>query len=228
MKKITNRAVPEIRAVLFDMDGLLIDSERLCQRALAEACGELGYAIEEGFGLQMLGLKPPEILRLFREAVPGFDARAYQEHSRRRMLELFRTELRAKPGVALLLDWLDEKGIPYVLASSSENDRVAFSLQCVGLSERFQKRVTGECSLPSKPAPDFFLAAAKMVETDPVHCLVLEDSANGVKAGRAAGAVVCMIPDLIPYSEQVAYACDFVGESLAEIPALIEEIASGK
>ena len=89
-----------------------------------------------------------------------------------------------------------------------------------GIREYFSALVSAS-SLPSKPAPDVFLRAAEKLHTPPESCLVLEDSVNGVKAGRAAGMTVCMIPDLIPFNEDLAPYCDHVLSDLAAVIPLV-------
>ena len=219
-----NASFPAVRAVLFDLDGLLVDSERIAQRNCLETCRALGYRVDETVTRRMLGCKRDECLHILKEAIPDFREEGYYEQSRARLWALFRAELKPMKGAIALLSWLREEGIPYALASSSAQERVRVELQSTGLSGLFDTVLTGDCVENSKPAPDVFLMAAAALHTPPENCLVLEDSVNGVRAGRACGAVVCMVPDLVPYSDALAEYCDFVLESLQDAPALIRAL----
>ena len=207
MQLLFRGALPRIRAVLFDMDGLLIDSERLAQRSCLQAGRELGYPIDESVTRRLLGCTHEECERIISEALPGVDVLDYFKRSKRMLDESFPKELKAKPGAVTFVSWLSRHGIPYALASSSTRERIVQSLS-----------ITGEDAAHSKPEPDLFLAAAARLGVSPRDCLVLEDSVNGIKAGRAAGSFVCMIPDIIPYSSSLAPWCDAVADSLEELP----------
>ena len=198
MQLLFRGALPRIRAVLFDMDGLLIDSERLAQRSCLQAGRELGYPIDESVTRRLLGCTHEECERIISEALPGVDVLDYFKRSKRMLDESFPKELKAKPGAVTFVSWLSRHGIPYALASSSTRERIVQSLSITGLAFLFPVCLTGEDAAHSKPEPDLFLAAAARLGVSPRDCLVLEDSVNGIKAGRAAGSFVCMIPDIIP------------------------------
>ena len=224
MRIHTDRTYPPLRAVLFDLDGLLINSEVLSQQNSLDVCREMGYAVDETMTRKMLGANAAECRRILREAVPDVDEEAYVVRVRERLFELFRKELRTMPGTEDLLAFLKEAGIPFALASSSSRERVQLSLSVTGLDRYFGTVLTGECAARSKPAPDLFLAAAAALHTPPPNCLVFEDSVNGVRAGRAAGCMVCMVSDIMPYTEALSDACDFLLPSLREAPELVREL----
>ncbi len=221
------RAYPPLRAVLFDLDGLLINSEVLSQRNCLDVCREMGYAVDESVTRRMLGANVAECRRILREAVPDVNEDAYAIRVRERLFELFRRELKAKPGAEGFLSFLTEKGIPFALATSSARERVELSLSVTGLDRFFGTVLTGECAARSKPAPDLFLAAAEALHAPPENSLVFEDSVNGVRAGHAAGCMVCMVPDIMPYTEALTEACDFLLQSLEEAPALVGRLMTG-
>ncbi|MBR1408974.1 MAG: HAD family phosphatase [Clostridia bacterium] len=218
MQLITRRPLPTIRAVLFDMDGLLVDSERLAQQSCLTAGREMGYPIDERVTRKLLGCTHAECARIISEAFPGIDTSQYFARSKRALEAAFRKDLQAKPGAAAFARRLSAQGIPYAIASSSSPDRIEESLALSGLASLFPVRLTGDDVKHSKPEPDLFLAAAERLGVSPADCLVLEDSVNGIKAGRAAESVVCMVPDLVPYSEALAPWCDAVASSLEELP----------
>ena len=219
-----DRVYPPLSAVLFDLDGLLINSEVLSQRNALEVCREMGYAVDETVTRKMLGANREECRRILREAVPDVDEEAYARRVRERLFALFRKELRPMPGACDFLAFLQERGIPFALATSSAKERVALSLSVTGLDRYFGTVLTGECAARSKPAPDLFLAAAEALRTPPRNCLVFEDSVNGVRAGHAAGCMVSMVPDIMPYTEALSDCCDFLLQSLLEAPALVRAL----
>ena len=128
-----------------------------------------------------------------------------------------------KKGAKELLDYLKAHGIPCAVASSSPKSMVEAYLGKLGVLGYFDSFVTGDLGLPSKPAPDMFLTAAKELHTAPQDCLVLEDSVNGIKAGRNAGMQVGMVPDVLPYKDELKPFCDHVLPDLAAVIPLLEK-----
>lgn len=206
-----------IRAVLFDMDGLLVDSERIGIRASVRAGRALGYPVDEALAMQMLGLTREGSAAKYRAAIPGMDVEAFHAAFVREMEdEIEREGIPCMPGARELLVWLEARGIPCVLATSTARALADRRMERAGIARFFPLRVTGDDVVRSKPDPEIFLKAAALAETDPGACLVLEDSVNGIRAGRASGAVVGMVPDLTPYSGACAPYCDEVFQSLFE------------
>ena len=210
------------RAVIFDMDGLLTDSERIGVSGI-QACGRLqGLDIPEAFILQTLGATSAHSGALYRANFPGIDVvRLFEDFRVYMHGKAERGEIPLKKGALALLDALDARGVPCAVASSSMRETVRLYLDKAGVLGRFAAVVTGGGRLPSKPAPDIFLEAARHLGVMPAHCLALEDSANGVRAGRAAGMRVGMVPDLIPFSPALAPYCDFVADDLSRVIPLL-------
>ncbi len=178
-----------IDLVIFDCDGVLIDSELISARMLVDELAARGVSIDLPYvKTNFLGRSYPVVLAQIRDEFgidlpPGFEA-GY----RSRLLDVFERELKIVPGVREVLRRL---GRPFCLATSSSATRLRKSLEIVGLVEDFGDRVTtaGEVDR-GKPAPDLFLLAASKMGTDAERCLVIEDSVNGVMAGLAAGMEV--------------------------------------
>lgn len=186
-------------AVLFDMDGLLLDSERVALAIMAQCAGELGLSWEPRVGLRMIGRNVIDANRVLREHY-GDDARldalpaAFRAHYDRHIDE---RAIPLKPGVAQLLDLLDAHDIPCAVATSTQRERATRKLDRSGILRRFDALVGGDDVERGKPAPDIYLAAARALAVEPARCLVLEDSNTGARAGLAAGMAVVMVPDLL-------------------------------
>ena len=187
-----------IRGILFDMDGLVLDSEILFTRFWREAANALGYPMtaEQSYGMRSLGkiLGQPYLESLFG---PGIDYTTLRE-KRIALMSAYVEEhgIAPKPGIYELLDYLEEQGIAAAIASSSPMDAIEKHLEAVNLKHRFQKLCSAHSIPNGKPAPDIYLLAAKELGLNPEACLALEDSPTGILAAYRAGCLPVMIPDL--------------------------------
>lgn len=175
--------------VIFDLDGVLVDSEPISARMTAAALTEAGIEISAADACErFLGVSTGSMLRAI-EAEHGRRLPAgFQEALRARVLMAFERELAPVAGVPALLDALS---LPRCVASSSHPDRIRRSLELVGLLDRLMPNLFSATMVDhGKPAPDLFLLAAARMATDPARCLVVEDSEVGVRAGKAAGMTV--------------------------------------
>jgi HAD superfamily hydrolase (TIGR01509 family) len=174
--------------IIFDCDGVLVDSELLSCRCLSEVLAEFGFALSEGQALELfLGRSTTAIEQHYRElgtAVPDGFLPRLKSH----VLCTFAGSLAPIPGVEAVVSGLTA---PFCVASSSDIDRVALSLDVTGLRQHFGERLyTAQMVRHGKPAPDLFLHAAAKMEKDPARTLVIEDSVSGVRAAKAAGMTV--------------------------------------
>lgn len=195
-----------VGALLFDMDGLLLDSERLALALLAESARQLGIDWDEALGLAMVGRNVRDADALLARRYPGvpridelpaaFRAR-YDAHIAAHGVAL-------KPGVAAMLERVERHDLPRAVATSTQRERALVKLDRAGLRRRFHAVVGGDEVERGKPAPDIFLAAARALEVAPQHCVVLEDSNAGVRGALAAGMRVVMVPDLLPPDADLA------------------------
>ena len=214
----------KIKAVLFDMDGLLVDSERLGIYVSIQAGREMGFPVTEELAREMLGITSAQSRAKYQAAFPSMDMDAFQALLMRHMERAVeRGEVRAMPGARELLAFLRARRMPCVVASSTDKQRVLKRLSCAGLEGLFDGYVTGDMVSCSKPDPEIFLRAAAYAGEDIADCLVLEDSVNGIRAGRASGARVVMVPDVIPYGDALAPYCDRVEKSLLDVKKPLEE-----
>ncbi len=209
-----------LKAVLFDMDGLLTDSEVYGFRVM-KAGGRLqGVELPDRLLDEMTGQNDVTCASVLGARYPGLDGAEVMAYYRREMLAAsLRGDIPLKPGVTELLDVLDAHRIPRAVVSS--NGRAVVEGNLRGILARFDRVISGECTRRSKPEPDIYLAAAEALGVAPDGCLVLEDSPNGLRAGRAAGMRTCMVPDRFPYTEALAPYADDVRASLLDVIPLI-------
>lgn len=186
-------------AVLFDMDGLLLDSERIALAIMAECAAEIGLDWAPQVGMRMIGRNVVDANRVLRDhygddarlsLLPGAFRARYDRHIDEGAIPL-------KPGVTTLLDLLEHHAIPRAVATSTQRERASRKLARNDLLHRFDALIGGDEVERGKPAPDIYLAAANAIGVEPARCLVLEDSNTGARAGLAAGMTVIMVPDLL-------------------------------
>jgi HAD superfamily hydrolase (TIGR01509 family) len=209
------------RAVIFDMDGLLLDSEPLYRVTWKAAASSLGFPIDDVLYERFVGRGNVEAEKILREhfgnefPLAAFHARWSRD---------FADSIAAKPippkaGAIELLDFLDTRAIPKALATSSPR---VLALRCLSdLASHFVALAFGDEVSHSKPAPDLFLLASRRLGIAPADCLVLEDSEAGVRAARAAGMEVVMVPDLVAPSAEVASMATRVCETLHEVAIIL-------
>ncbi len=213
-----------IRAVIFDMDGVLTDSERLGVAITCEAGREMGFEIPESVVMKTLGITWAASVGIYEEQFPGLDVPKMFDRVRERLVSLGQEgKMPLKPGVHRILDTLERLGIPKAVASSNGPGAIRAYLTGAGIAGRFDQVISGNDCVRSKPAPDIFLVAAERLGVPPEACLVVEDSPSGVRAGRAAGMTVCMIPDLAPFTEELRPCYDWVLPSLNELANALEQ-----
>lgn len=214
-----------IAAVIFDMDGILVDSEPLHLRATQTALGERGQSYTERDNRAFFGATDAELFRILRIL---FDLETPTEAlvaaKLDRLVALIHAEARPLPGVTVIPPRLAAAGLPLALASASSRRVIRAVLDSIGLGTVFRAVVSGDEVARGKPAPDGFLMAARRLAVEPERCLVVEDSRNGVLAGKAAGMTVAAIPCAATSHEDFS-AADFVLPSLEALPKALE--ASG-
>jgi HAD superfamily hydrolase (TIGR01509 family) len=178
------------RAIIFDFDGVLADSEVLSNTVIAEIVTELGVptSLDDAYRTYM-GKRLTDVIeaieRVIGRKLPADFSDAYQK----RTFDVFRARLAAIAGARDFIEAWRE--VPYCIASSSSPERLELSLQVLGMAQLFEGRVFSASSVArGKPYPDIFLYAAKQLDVDARDCIVIEDSIGGVTAARAAGALV--------------------------------------
>ena len=212
-----------IRGILFDMDGLVLDSEVLYTRFWREAATALGYSmtVEQSLGMRSLGKKlgQPYLESLFG---PDIDYTTL----RNKRIELMDAwvavhGIPAKPGICELLDYMEANGIAAAITSSSPMESIRKHLSAVNLLHRFQKLCSGHDIPNTKPAPDIYLLGAKELGLDPAECLALEDSPTGILSAYRAGCLPVMVPDLDQPNEDTQKLLFAKADSLFDVISIL-------
>jgi HAD superfamily hydrolase (TIGR01509 family) len=209
--------------VVFDMDGILIDSEPLIRIAAQTAADELGYSLSDELYMQWMGLPPRAVEAAVIESMgPNFPMNEYREHIRR----IWKTHtdnhgVPAQPGIAELLEELRARGIPFGVATSTERAQAERSLALAGLARFIDVIVGGNEVEQGKPAPEIFLRAASAINVAPAACIALEDSSVGIRAAAAARMLTIMVPDLHRPTAEVAALADYVLPSTTDAARVV-------
>ena len=206
-----------IRAVIFDMDGVLTDSEPLINEAAIAMFREKGLTVQPDDFLPFVGTGEERYVGGVAEKYNfPFDPVAGKQRTYEIYFELVPTKLNAFPGVRELVNTCRQAGLLIAVASSADRLKVGINLQKIGLPlETWDAVVAGELVKHKKPAPDIFLIAAHSLNVDAADCVVVEDAVNGIEAAKAAGMRCVAVAQTFP-AERLQEA-DVVRNTLAEI-----------
>ena len=211
------------KAVIFDMDGLLIDSEIHYRNALMAAGAERGLSMTTSLYDGMLGQPWSGNAQLLRAHYGAdFDAESFRPIWLSHFNRLMAQDLRLKPGVVELLDRLDRLELPRVIATSSAHHQVEHHLAGFDLIRRFDTVVAQGDYKRGKPEPDPYLVAADRLGIAATDCLALEDSHNGIRSASSAGMMAVMVPDLLAPTDEIVGLCAHVVQDLLECLAFFE------
>lgn len=200
-----------IQAILFDLDGLMVDSEPHSIASWQAVLARRGAAFDQPTLDRILGLRLSETAQMAIDLfhLPDRPADLAREKTEYQITHLD-SNVAAMPGLIELLDEIDQRGVSKAIASSGIRRYVLAVLKATQLTDRFSVIITGDDVINGKPAPDVFLKAAQTLNVDPPHCLVLEDAPAGVQAAKAAGMMCIAVPnehtralDLSPADEVV-------------------------
>lgn len=203
------------------MDGLLFDSEALYQRAMLAAAEEGGHDITPVIHKMVGRTWEQSKVMLTEHYGPTFPVDVLMLSMSGHFKTMAATDLAMKPGVVELLDLLEERGMPFAIATSSSHPTVQGHLAAHNLEARFHKIIAHGDYARSKPAPDPYLKAAEELGVLPHLCLALEDSHNGVRSAAAAGMMTVMVPDLLEATEEIQALCVLIARDLHEVRGLM-------
>jgi HAD superfamily hydrolase (TIGR01509 family) len=212
-------------AVIFDMDGLMLDSERVYREVFNRAAADCAIEFPDWLHEKLLGRNTADTNALLRELWKddGLLGRFMERAAHHYEVCFTETPPPIKRGLLELLDLIESRRVPKVVATSTRRSRAIPKLERARLLHRFQSVSTGDQVERGKPAPDLFLLAAGTIPTDPARCVVLEDSEAGVRGAHAAGMDVLMVPDMKPPCAITRGLARGVYESLVEARAYLSE-----
>ncbi|MDY0956037.1 HAD family phosphatase [Stenotrophomonas rhizophila] len=208
-------------AVIFDMDGLMIDSERVSIACWTQAAHELTLPLADDFWLRFVGLGDRDCERLLLQHIDAGQVAAL--FARCHDLYEARTQegLPLRPGILDLLQLLHDHGIARAVATSTRQPRASRKLAAAGLLPFFEVVVTSSDVAHPKPAPDIYLLAAQKLGKDPARCLALEDSPAGIRAAVGAGMTAIQVPDLVHPDDDLRALGHRIVDSLADAHTLL-------
>jgi HAD superfamily hydrolase (TIGR01509 family) len=213
------------QAVVFDMDGLLIESERLYRDSFLAASEEGGHGMRVETYQKVCG-SPWDVITstIFADYGADFPIDSFRDAWLRHLGVMMADGVALKPGVTEILDLLDSLDIRRAIATSSRHDSATRHLGPHDLLKRFDTIVARGDYTEPKPAPMPYLTAARRLSLDPSRCLALEDSYSGVRSATSAGMMTIMVPDVAPPTEEMREKCVAVASDLHMVAAMLEKL----
>jgi HAD superfamily hydrolase (TIGR01509 family) len=216
-----------IDAIIFDMDGLLLDTERIYVTAIMAAGRAIGVEITEAFCHSMVGIPQQECDVMIQEHLgPGFPMPDYSRHYSTHVKALLEAGVPLKAGAYELVDHVTTSGIPKAIATSSNRATARHHLQKAGLLDHFSILLTRDEVQHGKPHPELYLKAARALCVEPSRCLAIEDSYNGIRSASAAGTMPIMVPDLLVPTDEIRALCIGVVSDLHVVRQILVEHAA--
>lgn len=212
-----------IKGIIFDMDGLMFDTERIYYKAWQEAASAYGYEINWEIYNQIIARNNAYIGKVLKTLL-GEDLPYDAIVEKKRLLsdaQIAQEGLKSKEGLLVLLDALEAKGIKKAVATSSMREKALRYLEIAGITHRFDTIICGDEVEESKPNPEIFLKAAAALGITPEESMVLEDSRFGIQAAERAGMTSVFVPDLVACDEEIEQRATYVVHSLKEVLTLL-------
>ncbi len=215
----------KISAVVFDMDGVLLDTERLCLIVWKKIAEKYKLENVEEVYHRTIGRTTADTKLIVAETYPQIDVEEVYGELRQVMhCTIAEDGLPVKPYAEDILKALKEKGVPIALASSTRQVTVEAQLQMAGFLQYFDAVIGGDTIENSKPAPDIYLAACKRLNVSPENAAAVEDSFNGVRSANAAGLYTFMVPDLLQPDDEMKKLADVIAADLNEVRQLLDKM----
>lgn len=210
------------KGVIFDMDGVLFDTERMYQQTWKEIADERNIRLAEDFLFAISGTNGTYMKKVIETYYQVQDGSTIIEECMERMRKKLSVHVPLKEGVHEILSYLKKQNLLLTVASSSSRIQIEENLMRSGIREYFTDITSGAEVAHGKPAPDIFQRAAEKIGCKPEECFVFEDSENGVKAGSAAGCTTIMIPDLIEPTPELRAYCAEICKDFTQVRDEIE------
>lgn len=213
-----------VKAVIFDMDGVLFDTEKLCMDSWVAVAGEQGIPDMDSFFPTCIGRNLTDTKALFQE----FYGDVYDYENFRKQASVWfhnyieQKGLPVKKGVREILDFLRAGGYDIGLASSTSRPSVEGHLERAGIRAYFRSLTTGDMVEHSKPCPDIYLMACESLGVEPAQALAIEDSPNGIRAAHSAGMIPVMVPDLIAPDQEMREKSVLICRDLLEVMRFLD------
>ena len=215
-----------LKLVIFDMDGLMYDTEQIGMDCLINAAQKFGYVIDQEFGLSSIGMNANDYQKLVKEKFGAdypYDLIS-KESRKTRMAYLRKNGMIIKPGLCKLINYLQKKEIKLALASSSSKETIDEYNHLAGFDNVFDYIIAGNMVEHSKPDPEIFLKVLEHFELKKNEALILEDSRNGIMAAHNANIPVICVPDLVKHGQDIIKLTYATLPSLNEVKLEIEKI----
>ena len=218
-----------IKGVIFDMDGVITDSEIYARKAFQEVCGEMGIEYDDSFYSKLFGINYDYAHKLFLKKYGPDDqfVTAMQDGYLNRLMDwIAEGKVPFKKGAIELLTYLNEHDFPICLATSSGHEKIRLAFNSHGLEVPFKNIVTGEEVTRSKPDPEIFLKSAAKMGLNIEECMVVEDSYQGIQAAISCNSVSCMVPDILQPTEEMKEKLCYLKKDLLEVLEVLKPFVS--
>lgn len=215
-----------LKAVLFDMDGLMIDTEKLLSRFWCESANSFGYPMthEHVLGIRSLASKyaVPHLKKIFGDDFDYWAVRAKRIELMNSYIESNGIEV--KKGLIELLDYIKDSGLRCAVCTATDSERTEMYLRKIGVHDYFDDFVCGNMIKNGKPKPDIYLLGAEKLGLKPCECMALEDSPNGISSANSAGCIPVMVPDLSQPDADTLAKVYAVCDDLSQVIDLIKKL----